>query len=111
MWYFSLPQGSITNWNDFEISFMKKFGEDKTPTTLVLEFSRIKMNPKEKIKDFNQIFLTLMNKILEDSRPADNVIIEFYTTTLPSSIAIFVKRAGKNTLAETFEETLDVEKK
>jgi hypothetical protein len=53
------------------------------------------MNPKENIKDFNQIFLTLMNKIPEDSRPATNVLIEFYTTSLPSSIAIFVKREGK----------------
>jgi hypothetical protein len=47
------------------------------------------MAPKEKIKDFNQIFLTLMNKIPEDSRPPENVIIEFYTSTLPSSIAYF----------------------
>jgi hypothetical protein len=30
-WYFSLPQGTITSWNDFETAFMKKFGEDKTP--------------------------------------------------------------------------------
>jgi len=49
MWYFALPQGSITNWNDFETTFMKKFGEDKTLTTLVLELSRIKMAPKEKL--------------------------------------------------------------
>jgi len=54
-WYFSLPQGSITNWNDFGIVFMKKFGEDKTPATLVLELPGIKMNPKEKIKYSNQI--------------------------------------------------------
>jgi hypothetical protein len=51
-----------------------------------------------------------MNKILEDSRPANNVIIEFYTATLPSSIAIFFKRDGKNTLAKNFKETLNVEK-
>jgi hypothetical protein len=53
------------------------------------------MTPKEKIKYFNQIFLTLMNKIMEDSRPIDNVIIEFYTTTFPYSISIFVKRLVK----------------
>jgi hypothetical protein len=29
---------------------------------------------------------------------------------LPSSISIFVKRVGKTTLVETFEDTLDVEK-
>jgi hypothetical protein len=49
MWYFALPQGTITSWNDFETDFMKKFGEDKTPTTLVLELSRIKMAPRKKL--------------------------------------------------------------
>jgi len=58
---------------------MKKFGEEKILAILVLELSRIKMAPKEKIKDFNQRFLTLMNKILEYSRLLGNVIIEFYT--------------------------------
>jgi len=90
---------------------MKKFGEDKIPATLVLELSRIGMNPKQKIKVFNQIFLTLMNKIHIDSRLANNVIIEFYTIALPSPIPIFVKRVRKTTLAETFDETLDVEKR
>jgi len=89
---------------------MKNFGEDKTPITLVLELSRIKMTPKEKIKYFNQIFLTLMNKMPEYFIPTDIVIIWFYTISLPSSIFIFVKRDGKNTLVETFEETLNVEK-
>jgi len=86
------------------------FGEDKTSTTLVLELSRIKMTPKEKSEYFNQILLTLMNKIPEDSRPVDNVIIEFYTTNFPSSIVIFVKRVSKTTLAKKIEEKLDVEK-
>jgi hypothetical protein len=33
---FSLPQASITSWNTFETTFIEKFGEDKSPTTLVL---------------------------------------------------------------------------
>lgn len=61
--YFSLPQGSITNWEQFEKDFMTKFGEEKSPTTLVLDISRIKMDSKEKVKDFNQRFLTLLNNI------------------------------------------------
>ena len=33
-WYFSLVQGSITNWVEFNKSFLDKFGEDKTPALL-----------------------------------------------------------------------------
>ena len=51
-WYFSLVQGSITNWEEFNKAFLDKFGEDKTPALLSLELSRIKMEPKERIKDF-----------------------------------------------------------
>jgi hypothetical protein len=29
-WYFNLPVGSITYWNDFEKSFIEKFGDEKT---------------------------------------------------------------------------------
>jgi hypothetical protein len=55
-WYFSLRQGSITRWNAFETAFTEKFGDDKTPTVLVLELSKIKMDSKEKVKYFNQRF-------------------------------------------------------
>ena len=36
-WYFSLPQGSITNWKQFEIVCMTKFDEDETPSTLLMK--------------------------------------------------------------------------
>ena len=41
-----------------------KFGDDKSPTTLVLEISRSKMEKKQQIKDFNQWFTTPLNNIL-----------------------------------------------
>jgi len=109
-WYFSLVQGSITNWGEFNKVFLDKFGEDKTPALLALELSRIKMEPKERIKDFNQRFLTLKNKIPIASQPPEDIIIENYTSALPKYSGMFVKRAGKTTLIETFEEAIKVEK-
>ena len=106
--YFSLTVGSITNWNEFEVAFMNKFGDDKTPAALVLELSRIRMETKEKVKDFNQWFLTLRNRIPATSRPAEDVTIEFYTLALPMSMAMFVRRAAKLILAKNFEEAIKV---
>jgi hypothetical protein len=74
-WYFFLDQASITIWNTFKTNFIENFGKDKTPATLVLDISRIKMDVEEKIKDFNQRFLTLMNKISQASKPTKNVSI------------------------------------
>jgi hypothetical protein len=56
------------------------------------------MEEKDKVKDFNQIFLTLINKIPLASKPADDVSIEFYTSSLLVSMTMFVKRDKKGTL-------------
>jgi hypothetical protein len=61
-WYFNLPLGSISSWEDFEKDFTGKFVEAKTPTTLYEELGAINMESKEKVKDFKQHFLTILNK-------------------------------------------------
>ena len=60
-WFFNLPSRSITSWKQFENAFITQFGHDKTLGTLFLEISRIRINKKERFKDFNQIFITLLN--------------------------------------------------
>jgi hypothetical protein len=60
-----------------------------------MELSSLKMNPKEKIKDFNQRFLTLKNRIPVDSMPTENLIVAYYTKALHQNIAIWVKRSKK----------------
>ena len=97
---FPFQEGSITSWNKFQTAFLDKFREDKTPAVLVLELSRIRMDSKEKVKDFNQRFLSLRNKILVDSRTTKWVVTKFYTSTLPQTKAMFVKQAQKTTLQE-----------
>jgi len=52
-WYFTLAQGSITSWDQFEDLFLSKYGEENTSKTLVMELSKLKKNSNEKIKDFN----------------------------------------------------------
>jgi len=108
MWYFSLTPRLIPSWKYFQTTFHGKFGDDKTPTKLVLELSRIKMDPKEKMKDFNQRFLTLENKISLTSRPTNDVIVELYMETLPPSMAMFVKSDEKPRLTKSFEEVIKV---
>jgi hypothetical protein len=53
-WLFSLEESSIASWRIFEINFLENFREGKSQATLVLDLSRIKMEPKENIKYFNQ---------------------------------------------------------
>jgi hypothetical protein len=109
-WYLSLQANSITDWDTFKDLFIKKFRDDKSSSTLLVELSKIKMGPKEKIKYFNQRFLKLLNKMPETSKPSLDIQIDFYSSTLPVSISMFVKRENKNTLTEAMQEALEVEK-
>jgi hypothetical protein len=109
-WYFSQQPQTIVSWDRFETFFLEKFGDDKSLEVLVMELSNMKMNPKEKVKDFNQRFLTLKNKIPTESMPAENLIIAYYAKSLHHNIAIWVKRSKKNTLLESFEEAVLIEK-
>jgi hypothetical protein len=90
--------------------FLEKFGDGKPPEVLVMDLSNLKMNAKEKVKDFNQRFLTLKNRIPTDSMPAESLVIAYYTKALHQSIAIWVKRSKKATLLEAFEEATQIEK-
>ena len=67
------------------------------------------MERKERIKDFNQRFLNLLNKIPVASQPLEDIIIENYASALSKYLGMFVKQVGKITLVETFEEAIKVE--
>jgi len=86
------------------------FGDEIAPTALVLELSGMKMDAKERIKDFNKKFTNIFNKKPGNSRLSIDVQVECYTSALPTSIAMFVKRDINNTFVEGFQEAIDVEK-
>jgi hypothetical protein len=68
-----------------------------------MNLSSLKMIPKENVKDFNQRFLTLKNKIPIDLMLVESLIVVYYAKALHNDISIWVKRSKKNTLLEAFE--------
>ena len=68
----------------------------------------MRFEKKDKVKDFNQIFINLLNCIPE--KPTESIQVEFYTATLPPAIAMFIKAQEKRTLVENFLEAIKVEK-
>jgi hypothetical protein len=107
-WFFSLTVGSITSWQQFETTFLSQFRDDKTSRVLLLDLSRLKFDKKDKVKDFNQIFINLLNRIPD--KPVKSVRVEFYTVALPPPIVMFFKAKEMRTLTENFLEVVKVEK-
>jgi hypothetical protein len=108
-WYFNFPVGSITSWTKFQKDFLDKFAEENTTGALMAELFIATMTPKERVKDFNQIFMTILNKFQPVEKPAQELQNEAYANALPASIFMFVKRAAKKTLLENFEEAKMIE--
>ena len=66
------------------------------------------MNENEKVKDFNERFMSLLNGI--PIKPAETIQIQHYVSALPPNIAMFVKTQRKLTLVDNFAEAIQVEK-
>ena len=107
-WFFNLLSGSITSWQQLENAFIMRFGDDKTSGTLLLELARLKINENENVKEFNQRFITPLNKIPDKLLVA--IQVEYYTVALPLTIPMFVKRKDIRTLEEKFEEAIQIKK-
>lgn len=102
--YFSLRIGSITSWVTFQEAFLYKFGDHETPVALVLELYHLKMEAKEKLKDFNIRLNTLFNRIPANARPTEEVLMELYITSLPIPTVMWVKRSNTKTLQRAIDE-------
>lgn len=108
-WYFSLRIGSITSCVAFQEAFLDKFCDDKTPAVLVLELSYLKMETKEKVKDFNIWFNNFVQQNPGYARPTEEVFIEFYIIVLPIPTMMWVKRSNAQTLQGAIDEAVKVE--
>ena len=62
-WFFNLTLGSITSWEKFEEAFMVEFSDEETPRIFHLELLWIRMNENEKVKDFDERSISLLNRI------------------------------------------------
>ena len=76
-WFFSLASRSITSWQQFETAFMTQFGDAQTSEIFLLDISRININNREKVKEFNQRCIDILNRI--PNKPIEAAQIEFYT--------------------------------
>ena len=74
-------------------------------------YSYQKVKPIEKIQLFNHRFTTFLNKIPAVLKLTKDILEGFYSTTILVCIVMLVKRVGKDTRDDDFEDDHKVEKK
>jgi hypothetical protein len=77
---------------------LENLGNEK-PLFLIQRIRGHKNGKREKVKDFNQCFITILTKFTAENAPLQSLAIEYYTSSLIPSIGMFVKWVGKDTLA------------
>ena len=83
--------------------------ENLVVKTLMKELLSLRMEKKEKVQYFNQIFTNHLRNFSATNKPAEELLVEYYTTTLSPQLEMLMKRAVKLTLVENFEEAIKVE--
>jgi hypothetical protein len=68
------------------------------------------MDKRERVKDFNQMFLNVLIKFPHEVSPIQYLAIEYYIVSLTPSIEMFVKRSNINTLTLKLDEAETVER-
>jgi hypothetical protein len=84
---------------EFQKDFLDKFVEETARGDLMVELFTATMSSKEKGKDFNQWFTTILNKFQPEAKPTHELQIEVYVNALPTSISMFLKRDAKHTVS------------
>ena len=49
---------------------------------LLKDLHSLKMEQKEKLKDFNKRFNHILNKFTADTKPSDSITVDYYTSAL-----------------------------
>ena len=73
------------------------------------ELLALRMNKTEMVQYFNHRFSSHLNNFNATIKPAEENLIEYYTSSLCPSIAMFVKRSVNPYLVETYEEANKIE--
>jgi hypothetical protein len=88
---------------------LDKFVEETTIGALMAKLFATTMSSKEKVKDFNKMFTTILNKFQPKAKPTKELQIKVYANALRAFISMFVKRDAKPTLAKNFEQAKMIE--
>lgn len=77
-WYRSLPNASITSWDDLVEVFINEFDEVYDPISFLMQFTSIKKNNQEYITKFNNHSNKSWARVSFYLRPKDSKAYMYY---------------------------------
>jgi len=96
---FSLPQGSITDWDTIHDTFKKRLATEVDGSMALDRFLSIAKTNKENVKEFTQRFDSLLREIHNRFKPSETIILDRYIKACRGHLTYVLKDKNPNTLA------------
>lgn len=106
-WYVSLPQGSITSWDQLVTTSISQFNIPIDPTVLYHQFAVLKQIPKHQVRLFNERFQKVHSRLVPPYNIEKNIALQSYFRALDPWIFAFIRRESTiTTLSKAYEEVV-----
>lgn len=98
-WFYHLPNGVITNWQDLKTRFEARFKVAEDDHSLIAQLAQLKKEIPESMRDFVAKFDKIVHKIPANRRPSDDNLKCFFINAMPAEISFFIRRERVQDLA------------
>jgi hypothetical protein len=90
-WFKALPTVSIINFEAFETSFLAKWGDDKNPLQLLIQYNNMRRSPNETVQDFSSRFVKVYNLIPIEVKHPPKVAQLRYVDSFESDFSLLLR--------------------
>jgi hypothetical protein len=111
-WYDNLPDASITTMEQFEETFLERWGIQLEDIPVLLEeLEHIKQAEDETVRDFQDRFENMLYQIPESHHPEERYLVHLFTRALLGYLSFPLDKRAPRTLDEAYNMSARIEEK
>jgi len=109
IWFRGLPANSITTYDQLEMAFLRKWGENKDHLYYLIEFGALRKKNSKTVYEFIQIFNKLYSKIPFEVKPSQPAAKVTFARVFDSDFALLLWERIPTTLVGMQDDAIKIE--
>lgn len=105
----ALTPGSIHNWNEFEDTFLIKWGNRTNPVQTLTEYNSLRIFFDESVQNFSKMFNKVFDSILAHLKPPQELAQMRYFESFDYEFSILLRETESPSLVEMKNDAVKVE--
>lgn len=108
-WFRGLIAGSLRNFQEFKVAFLRKWEGNKNPLQLLNQYISLKIDSPETIQEFSTRFMRVYSSIHADVKPPIEATKLHFADAFDSDFALLLRERRFATLTDMIEDVVEVE--